>query len=167
MTSAEKLMPLPLLLRIREQLAEQGASVGLCHGCFDILHSGHVHHLQQAAAMVDVLVVSVTAAEFVNKGEGRPVFGDRSRLSVVSALSAVGFAVLTRQATAVGVIRQMRPDLYIKGSDYEDNGDPRLAAELSALAEVGGSYAVTDGKVWDSSSRAAVALRAGTVSQCV
>ncbi|MEO3807448.1 adenylyltransferase/cytidyltransferase family protein [Sphaerisporangium sp. B11E5] len=152
--------PVPLLAGLREELGRIGATVGLCHGCFDILHEGHVHHLREAAASADVLVVSVTAARHIDKGEGRPVFGDRARLSLVTALEMVDYAVLTDAPTAAPLIRRLRPDFYIKGADYDGSFDKRLHEERDALREVGGTFLTTSGHVFDSSTRAAHALGA-------
>lgn len=137
MTKTGKILTLPLARRIRDHLAHTGATVGLCHGCFDILHHGHVHYLAQAAAQVDVLVVSVTAARHIDKGAGRPVFDDRARTSVVAALGMVDYVVISDAPTAVAVIRELRPDLYFKGADYRGAADPRLDAERAALADAG------------------------------
>jgi D-beta-D-heptose 7-phosphate kinase/D-beta-D-heptose 1-phosphate adenosyltransferase len=80
---------------------------------------------------------------------------------VVAALEAVDYVVLNDAPTAAPLIRRLRPDLYIKGADYEDSDDPRLAEERAALHEVGGKFVTTDGGVLDSSTRAAAALRGG------
>lgn len=161
-TNRTKALPLPILEQVRREYGRDGATVGLCHGCFDILHEGHVHHLRQAAALVDVLVVSVTPAEHVNKGPGRPVFGDRARLSVVAALEFVDHVVLNDTATAVPLVRRLRPDFFIKGADYEGGTggeDPRLVEERDAVLAVGGRFLTTDGRIFDSSTRAARALQ--------
>ncbi|MFC9281149.1 adenylyltransferase/cytidyltransferase family protein [Streptomyces collinus] len=155
MARTGKVLTLPLGRGIRDHLAHTGATVGLCHGCFDILHHGHVHYLTQAAAQADVLVVSVTAARHIDKGVGRPVFDDQARTAVVAALGMVDYVVLSDAPTAVTVIRELRPDLYFKGAEYRNAADPRLDAERAALADVGGRYVLTDDRVSDSSTRAA------------
>jgi rfaE bifunctional protein nucleotidyltransferase chain/domain len=146
------------LVQIRVGLREVGRRVGLCHGCFDILHAGHVHHLQQAAGMIDVLVVSVTSANFVGKGPGRPVFDDSARLAVLAALRPVDYVVLNDSPTVAPLIRQLAPDSYFKGADYRSRADNRLADELRALEQVGGRFHLTNDQVFDSSTRAAIAM---------
>ncbi|MCW7988395.1 hypothetical protein XF35_24775 [Streptomyces platensis subsp. clarensis] len=143
---------------IRRQHGRDGATVGLCHGCFDILHEGHLHHLQQAAALVDILIVSLTPAQYINKGPDRPVFGDRARLSVVAALEFVDYAVLNDTPTAVPLVQRLRPDFYVKGADYGAGDDPRLVEEREAALAAGGQFLTTDDQVFDSSTRAARAL---------
>ena len=64
---------------IRLSLKAEGKTIALCHGVFDLVHPGHIIHLEQAKAMADVLVVSITAAKFVRKGPGRPYFNDEMR----------------------------------------------------------------------------------------
>ncbi|MEM9662843.1 MAG: adenylyltransferase/cytidyltransferase family protein, partial [Planctomycetota bacterium] len=67
------------LLEHRRSARERGAKVVLCHGCFDIVHPGHVRHLRQARSMGDVLVVSITGVAHINKGAGRPLIPQELR----------------------------------------------------------------------------------------
>ena len=76
---------------IRPKLEKEGKTIALCHGVFDLVHPGHIIHLQQAKQMADILVVSITAAEFVRKGPGRPYFNDEMRLKVLEALALTHF----------------------------------------------------------------------------
>lgn len=80
---------------IKPRLLEEGKKVALCHGVFDLVHPGHVIHLEQARNMADVLVVSITGAEFVRKGPGRPYFDDEMRMKVLSALECVDYVMLS------------------------------------------------------------------------
>ena len=91
----------------------------LCHGCFDLLHIGHVMHLQAAKAMGDYLVVSVTADEFVNKGAGRPIYSLAERMEMVGALGCVDEVIASEYATGFRSIIVTRPDIFCKGADYE------------------------------------------------
>ncbi|SHG39058.1 adenylyltransferase/cytidyltransferase family protein [Streptoalloteichus hindustanus] len=146
---------MPAAQDLREQLARQKITLGVCHGCFDILHSGHVHHLTQAAGHTDRLLVSVTAARRINKGPNRPVFDDEARLTVLAALEVVDYVLLNDDDTAVPLIRALRPDYYFKGADYANMRDPRVVEEVDAVSAVGGSFVLTDDAVFDSSTRAA------------
>ena len=162
MRSAAKIISIPLAAQLAAQARAAGATVGLCHGCFDVLHAGHVYHFDQAARRVDLLVASITPARYVGKDEGRPIFDDEARLAVVGALAAVDFVLLNDAPTSADLIRRLRPHVYFKGADYGDGTDPRLAEELAALREAGGEFVVTDGRVFDSSTRvASVLLGAG------
>ncbi|KAA5835074.1 adenylyltransferase/cytidyltransferase family protein [Saccharopolyspora hirsuta] len=153
--SPSKKISIPEALELREQFARSGISLGMCHGCFDILHSGHIHHLSQAAKHSDRLLVSVTAAKSINKGPGRPIFDDTARTTVLAALEVVDLVVLNEELTAVPLIQALKPDHYFKGADYADLQDPRVAAEVAAVEAAGGTFVLTDGAVFDSSTRAA------------
>jgi len=149
-----KVLPITALSGVRDELRERQLTVGLAHGCFDILHSGHVHYLTQAARRCDVLFVSITSAPHVNKGPGRPVFDDEARSAVLSALEVVGHVVVNDAPTAIPVLEALRPDFYFKGADYSNTDDPRLLDEIEALRGHGGAFVLTDGTVFDSSTRA-------------
>ena len=92
------------------------ARLVLANGCFDILHAGHVQHLQEARAMGDRLIVALTADSAVNKGPGRPLYPWAQRAEVLRALRCVDAVVQTRSACAA--ILALRPDIFVKGIDY-------------------------------------------------
>ena len=71
---------------IRKKLKDRGQKIALCHGVFDLLHPGHIIHLEQAKALADVLVVSITSAQYVRKGPGRPYFNDELRVKSLVSL---------------------------------------------------------------------------------
>lgn len=133
----------------------RGLVIGLCHGCFDIVHVGHIHHLKQARAMVDRLFVSVTADEFVNKGPDRPIFSDRHRVEFMAAIRYCDHAVINHAATAECLITILSPDLFFKGADYVVSSDPRLQSEKAIVEDAGGRVVLTNDKVLDSTSRIA------------
>jgi len=70
-----KVLSLDELLTLRAEAREAGRTVVQCHGCFDIVHPGHVRHLRHAAEQGDILLVSITADAVMRKGEGRPTIG--------------------------------------------------------------------------------------------
>ena len=126
----------------------------LAHGVFDLVHLGHVRHLESAAREGDVLVVSVTADRFVNKGPGRPVFSARLRGEMLAALECVGAVGISEAPGADEMIRAVRPDVYVKGPDYKDqDGDitGKINAERAAVEQFGGRIAFTDDMVLSSS----------------
>jgi rfaE bifunctional protein nucleotidyltransferase chain/domain len=90
------------------------------NGCFDILHSGHVAYLQQARALGDVLVVGVNSDSSVRrlKGSTRPINLEADRLSVIAALECVDHAVLFDEDTPERLIREVRPNVLVKGGDW-------------------------------------------------
>lgn len=140
MTTIHKIAPLEAVAdRVRGHRAE-GRRVALANGVFDLLHVGHVRYLEAARAMADVLVVAVNsdASTRANKGEGRPVIPEAERAELVAALACVDHVLLFDDRTVVPVIRALRPDLQVKGTDYTPDSIPERA-EVEAY---GGRVAV-------------------------
>ena len=89
----------------------------LCHGVFDLLHTGHVEHLMSARKYGDFLVVSVVPDRFITKQ--RPIIYDEGeRLVLLSALKCVDSVVLCGASGPEKVIEQLMPDVYVRGHDY-------------------------------------------------
>jgi rfaE bifunctional protein nucleotidyltransferase chain/domain len=105
--------------RLRE-LREAGKRIVQCHGTFDLIHPGHIYHLEEARALGDVLVVTVTSEPYVNKGPGRPYFNDELRAKCLSALECVDYVILVPYPAAVEAIECVRPDIYCKGTEYRE-----------------------------------------------
>lgn len=129
--------------------------VGLCHGCFDIIHAGHVRHFQEARNHVDILFLSVSSDEACRKGEGRPAFTQDQRLACAASIALVDAVVASAARTATPMIEAVRPDLYFKGPDYSETGRGHkgLAAELKALHQVGGVLRITSSRLVASSTQ--------------
>jgi D-beta-D-heptose 7-phosphate kinase / D-beta-D-heptose 1-phosphate adenosyltransferase len=91
------------------------------NGCFDVLHAGHVRYLQQARALGDVLVVGLNSDESVQrlKGRGRPVNPQDDRCTVLAALACVDHVVVFGEDTPVRLVARLRPEVYVKGGDYD------------------------------------------------
>lgn len=140
--------------RARE-FREQGKRVVLCHGTFDLMHAGHIRYLQRAKQEGDLLFVTVTADEFVNKGPGRPVFTSQLRAENLAALSCVDLVAVNHAMTAVEALHEIRPDVYVKGSEYrnhEDDVTGNISREQAAVEAHGGRIFYTDEIVFSSSS---------------
>ncbi len=90
------------------------------HGTFDLLHLGHVRHLEAARKLGDVLMVTVTADSFVNKGPGPAGVQASLRAEMLAALEYVDWVAINDSADAVSAIRCIRPSIYIKGQDYQN-----------------------------------------------
>jgi D-beta-D-heptose 7-phosphate kinase/D-beta-D-heptose 1-phosphate adenosyltransferase len=90
------------------------------NGVFDLLHRGHVEYLEEAAALGDRLVVGVNADDSVRrlKGDGRPLIPDHERAELVAALACVDLAVIFAEDTPDRLIREVRPDVLVKGGDW-------------------------------------------------
>lgn len=138
------------------ELKRNGRSVVHCHGVFDLLHPGHIRHFEAARHEGDVLVVTVTRDEHVNKGPGRPVFNQRLRAESIAALERVDFVAVSEWPTAVELIERLRPDVYAKGDEYANAADDitgKIEDEARAVQAVGGRIHFTQDKVVFSSTR--------------
>lgn len=146
---------------IRPKLKKEGKTIALCHGVFDLVHPGHIIHLQQAKQMADILVVSITAAEFVRKGPGRPYFNDEMRLKVLEALECVDYVMLSEGYTVDDIVESVEPDLYIKGEEYAKESEDvtgKITAERELVEQHGGRVAYTTGQVFSSTKLINTAL---------
>jgi cytidyltransferase-like protein len=104
-----------------DRLRAEGKKIVQCHGTFDLIHPGHIYHLEEARGYGDVLVVTITAEKFVNKGPGRPYFNDQLRSRSMAALGCVDYVIVVPHAAAVEAISCVKPHVYCKGREY---GDP-------------------------------------------
>jgi len=146
------------LLARRDEARRQGKTVVQCHGCFDIVHPGHVRHLQHAAREGDLLLVTITADAVMNKGLGRPLFPQELRAENLAALDCVDWVYINPDPTAEKLLDEVRPDIYLKGREYESNDDPRFAAERRAVERHGGRVVFSSGDVVFSSTALVSAL---------
>ena len=150
----DKIVPVERLGSIAAEARQAGHAVVLCHGVFDLLHMGHVRHLEAARRYGDILIVTITADPFVDKGPGRPVFNQQLRAELLSALEYVDYVGINHAADAVTIIRSVRPTTYVKGSDYENsdaNVTGKIALEREAVEQNGGKLVFTDGITFSSS----------------
>lgn len=150
--TAHKILSRPELLARRAEARAAGRTVVMCHGCFDIVHPGHIRHLRQARAMGDLLLVSITGDAQISKGAGRPLIPQELRAENLAALDLVDWVHIDGDATALELLREVQPDVYIKGREYESNGDPRFRAEREAVESAGGRVVFSSGDVVFSST---------------
>ena len=124
-------------LRRRVQGWRQGGEpVILANGCFDLVHVGHIRYLRAAKALGGKLVVAVNADETVRalKGPGRPLMPDHERAEILAALADVDAVVIFPETDVRALIREIRPDVQAKGTDYTADSVP----EADAVREGGG-----------------------------
>jgi rfaE bifunctional protein nucleotidyltransferase chain/domain len=131
----------------RDQLREQvqqwrraGQRIILANGNFDLLHVGHVRYLRGAKALGGKLVVAVNSDESVRalKGEGRPIMPEQERAEIVSALADVDAVIVFPELDVRAIIREIRPDIHTKGTDYT----PDTVPERDVVADCGGRVAI-------------------------
>ncbi|SDF17767.1 D-glycero-beta-D-manno-heptose 1-phosphate adenylyltransferase [Desulfovibrio legallii] len=117
-----KLFALPDLLEKVEDWRRKNETVVFTNGCFDLLHPGHVSLLRQSAAQGDHLIVGLNSDASVRrlKGPTRPIQDERSRAQVLAALNGVEAVILFDADTPLELIRAIRPDVLVKGSDYTE-----------------------------------------------
>jgi len=154
-TPANKYMALGALTDFAEQCRARGESIVLCHGTYDLLHVGHIKHLQAARKLGDRLLVTLTADPFVNKGPDRPVFTEALRAESIAALECVDGVAINHHETAVNVIQALRPDVYVKGSDYiraQDDVTGNIRREQEAVEAFGGRIHFTQEATFSSST---------------
>lgn len=150
-----KIKMLGELAGILEKFRQDGKRIVHCHGVFDLLHPGHIRHFEMAKKEGDILVVTVTKDEYVNKGPGRPVFNHNLRAESIAAIECVDYVAVNEWPTAVETIRRLKPHLYVKGSDYvkrETDVTAKIYEEEEAVKSVGGMLHFTDDITFSSSS---------------
>lgn len=151
----EKIRPIEELGRIADAARRAGRTVVLAHGVFDLLHMGHVRHLEAARSKGDVVMVTITADAFVNKGPGRPVFNENLRAEMLASLEYVDWVGINHALTAEPVLNAVRPSVYVKGSDYRDASDDitgKIVAERELVEAHGGHIFFTDDITFSSST---------------
>ncbi|HWW14924.1 MAG TPA: adenylyltransferase/cytidyltransferase family protein [Candidatus Dormibacteraeota bacterium] len=140
MTNEGKILSRSELRQRVEQWRRAGERIILGNGNFDLLHVGHVRYLRGAKALGGKLVVAINSDESVRalKGEGRPVMPAGERAEIVAALADVDAVVIFPELDVRALIREIRPDIQAKGTDYTVDSVP----ERDAVAEVGGRVAI-------------------------
>ncbi len=117
---------------------KSGSKIVLANGCFDVLHVGHVRYLQGAKAVEPKarLIVAVNSDESARrlKGEGRPRMPEAERAEIIAALADIDAVVIFPEPDVRSLIRELRPDVHAKGSDYT----PQSVPERDVVAECGG-----------------------------
>ncbi len=137
-----KIVSVAELAGVSQKCREMGHVLVLTNGCFDLLHVGHVRYLQAARSRGDLLAVAVNGDESVRvlKGSGRPVNGELDRAEVLAALGCIDYVVLFHSPRVTSVIREVRPQLYVKGGDYTvetlDSGEREALEAVGAQVEI-------------------------------
>jgi D-glycero-beta-D-manno-heptose 1-phosphate adenylyltransferase len=128
------------LPRLRAEASAAGRTIALANGVFDLFHVGHLRYLQGAKGEADLLVVAVNSdvSTRANKGPNRPVVPEGERAEILEALACVDHVVLFDEKDVVPVIRLLRPDVQVKGTDYT----PDTIPEAAEVRSYGGRVAV-------------------------
>ena len=140
-------MKIPQKIKTRTEWAQlldekraQNRKIVFTNGCFDILHAGHVDLLQRAREFGDFLVVGLNSDASVKrlKGQSRPINEQNARAKVMAALECVDAVLVFEEDTPIETIRELRPDIHVKGGDYHSSDLP----EAGAVREIGGEIVI-------------------------
>ena len=132
----DKILSREQLKRRVEKWRKSGEKITLANGCFDVLHVGHVRYLRAAKALGGRLVIAVNSDDSVRtlKGEGRPLMPVDERAEILAAFSDVDAVVIFSEPDVRSLIREIRPHVQAKGTDYTADSVP----ERDAVIECGG-----------------------------
>ena len=145
--ASSKIIPFTEAASVFAGLREKKKKVVLCHGLFELIHAGHIAHLEEARALGDVLVVAITADKFVNKGPGRPMFKAELRARTLAMLHLVDYIVIDPHTGAAEAILAIRPNIYCRGKAEEKLGraDTYHKKALAAVEKIGGKTVYVGG----------------------
>lgn len=132
-----KIVSWEALGRILDKKREEGQRIVFTNGCFDILHRGHIEYLAAASDLGDSLVIGLNSDDSVRrlKGESRPAVDAESRALTLASFEFVDYVVIFQEDTPADLIRIIRPDYWVKGTDYQHY---EALPEYRALRETGG-----------------------------
>src|SRR2546426_8779205 len=141
-----KIVPFDELPRIRERFRDK--TVIDCHGAFDLVHIGRLIHFEEAKALGELLVVTITADAHITKKRG-VTFTEEDRARQVAALEIVDYVAVVQEPTALSAIDALRPDVYVKGPEYADlmlDKSRSIYHETQLLERYGGRIHFTSGE---------------------
>lgn len=147
-----KILTLPELAKKIDKLRSKGKKIVHCHGCFDLMHPGHIKYLQAAKKMGDILVVTLSPDRYVDKGPGRPAFNETLRAESLAALQCVDWVAINEWPTAEETLRLLRPHVYVKGQEFENLEDKtgKIQRESQVVREIGAELRFTHEIVFSS-----------------
>ena len=154
-TTNAKIKTIEELSALRKASSKNGKTIVTAGGVFDLFHIGHLRHLQAAKREGDILLVAVTADTHAGKAPGRPVFSEHMRAEIVAAQEIVDWVIINRYPGAEQILEALKPDVYVKGSEYanpEDDVTGRIVTECDAVEKYGGRIVFTDEITFSSSN---------------
>jgi len=160
-----KIVGFDVLPQLRQRFADR--KIVHCHGAFDLVHIGHLTHLEEAKALGDVLVVTITADRHITKKRSVTFTEDR-RARQVAALEIVDYVAIVDEPTALSAIAALHPDFYVKGPEYADltlDKSRSIFHEMQLLAAYGGRIHFTTGETFSSTKLAHFLLAAPEAAQ--
>jgi cytidyltransferase-like protein len=147
-----KIVTIVELAAVAERCRANRQRLVLAHGCFDPCHIGHVRYLEEARGHGEVLAVTITPDEFVNKGPNRPAFIATLRAEMLAALTTVDYVAVNEWTTALETIRLVRPAVYAKHAECRDDPSGNVEREAVAVRECGGQMLFVETELFSSSA---------------
>lgn len=150
-----KIKKISELASLLDSFRARGKKIVHCHGVFDLLHIGHIRYFEHARGMGDVLIVTLTPDRYVDKGPHRPAFTEVLRAEAIASLHCVDYVAINEWPTAEETLKLLRPDIYVKGSEFKDiTSDPtgKIGKEEKVVHEIGATLAFTDDIVFSSTA---------------
>jgi cytidyltransferase-like protein len=160
-----KIVTIDELPRIREQFRDQ--KIIHCHGAFDLVHIGHLIHFEEARALGEILVVTITADKHITKKRA-VTFSEDHRARQVAALEIVDYVAIIHEPTALSAIDALHPDVYVKGPEYADltlDKSRSIYHEMRVLESYGGRIHFTSGETFSSAKLSHFLLAAPDAAQ--
>ena len=125
----------------------------MCHGVFDLVHPGHIRHLNYCKQQCDYLVVSITTDKHVLKADHRPYVPENLRALNLAAIELIDFVIIDKESEPIKNIKKIKPDIYAKGYEYVDGKvNPKTQKEIDIINSYGGEFIYTPGDYVQSSS---------------
>lgn len=140
----EKICSLDQLKRIVMSHRLLSKKIAFTNGCFDIIHTGHLHYLAKAKSLANILIVGVNSDQSVKKLKGpkRPVFNENDRAFHLASLHVVDYVIIFDEETPLKLIETLQPDVLVKGGDYdpnvEDPDNPSYIVGSDVIKKIGG-----------------------------
>ncbi len=150
-----KIRTIEELAEVLDSLRAERKKIVHCHGVFDLLHIGHIRYFEQAKGMGDILVVTITPDRYVDKGSHRPAFTESLRVEAIASLSCVDYVAINQWPTAEETLRLLRPDFYVKGSEFKNTASDmtgKMAREEQVVQEVSAKLAFAEDIVFSSTN---------------
>ncbi len=135
-----KIKTLEELKTIVTQIRASGRRIVFANGCFDLIHAGHIRYLQGARALGDVMILGVNSDACVTalKGKGRPLQTEADRAEILASMDCVDYVLLFDAPTVDGILKELKPDVHAKGTDYTEESVP----ERETVRAYGGRVAI-------------------------
>lgn len=122
------------------ELRNQNKTIVTTNGCFDLIHTGHVSYLREAASFGDILIVGINSDASVSKLKGptRPVQKEKDRALIIGSLKMVDYTFIFSEPDPIEFLKIIKPDIHVKGGDYT----PEKLPERAVVEENGGKIAI-------------------------